>query len=189
MLNSVKKRLRSYTHDFTPSVDLVSSELHHGFYYFGPTQWRTQDFEKGGGARNFRKFERNINQNLKSSHSKFVPYSPQKQVKSKKQRSSLKIRPIFSPKTGEEQKRKRSSLKIRPIFSPKIGEEQKKKKVFTQNSSHIFPQNRCRAKKKRSSLKIRPIFSPETGEEQKEKKRSSLKFRPIFCPVRPSPKY
>ena len=27
-----KKRLRSYAHDFTPSVDLVSSELHHGFY-------------------------------------------------------------------------------------------------------------------------------------------------------------
>ena len=42
-----------------------------------------QDFEKGG-ARNFRKFERNIDQNLKLSHSSFVPFFAQNQVKSKK---------------------------------------------------------------------------------------------------------
>ena len=38
-----------------------------------------QDFEKGGG-RNFRKFERNIDQNLKLSHSNFVPFFAQNQV-------------------------------------------------------------------------------------------------------------
>ena len=87
-----------------------------------------QDFEKGGGgggARNFRKFERNIDQNLKLSHSNFVLFFAQNQVKSKKKRFSLKFRPIFRLKSGEEQK-KRSSLKFRPIFRPKSSEEQKK---------------------------------------------------------------
>ena len=54
------------------------------------------------GARNFRKFERNIDQNLKLSHSNFVPVFAQIQVKSKKKkRSSLKFRPIFLPKSGD----------------------------------------------------------------------------------------
>ena len=67
-------------------------------------QWRTRDFEKEG-ARNFRKFERNIDQNLKLSHSNFVPFFAQNQVKSKKKKSSLKFRPIFCPKSSEEQKK------------------------------------------------------------------------------------
>ena len=37
-------------------------------------------FWKGGGARNFRKFERSIDQNLKSSQSNFVPFFAQNQV-------------------------------------------------------------------------------------------------------------
>ena len=54
--------------------------------YFN-AQRRTQDFEKGGGgARNFRKFERNIYQNLKLSHLNFVLYFAQNQVKSKKKK-------------------------------------------------------------------------------------------------------
>ena len=71
-----------------------------------------------GRARNFRKFERNIDQNLKLPHSNLVPFLAQNEVKSKKKRSSLKFRPILRPKSGEEQK-KRSSLKFRPIFRPK----------------------------------------------------------------------
>ena len=47
---------------------------------------------KRRGARNFRKFEKNIDQNLKLSHSNFVPFFAQNQVKSKK-------------KSGEEQKK------------------------------------------------------------------------------------
>ena len=38
----------------------------------------------GGGGAETRKFERNIDQNLKLSHSNFVPYFAQNQVKSKK---------------------------------------------------------------------------------------------------------
>ena len=51
---------------------------------------------KRGGARNFRKFERNIDQNLKLSYSNFVPFFAQNQVKSKKKKGL--------PKSGEEQK-------------------------------------------------------------------------------------
>ena len=40
----------------------------------------------GGGSRNFRKFERNIDQNLKLPHSNFVPFFAQNQVKSKKKK-------------------------------------------------------------------------------------------------------
>ena len=40
--------------------------------------------KRGGGAKNFRKFERNIDQNLKLPHSNFVPFFAQNQVKSKK---------------------------------------------------------------------------------------------------------
>ena len=56
---------------------------------------------KREGARNFRKFERNIDQNLKFSYSNFVPFFAQNQMKSKKKRSSLKFRPIFHPKSGD----------------------------------------------------------------------------------------
>ena len=53
------------------------------------------------GGRNFRKLERNIDQNLKLSHSNFVPFFAQNQVKSIKKRSSLKFHPIFRPKSGD----------------------------------------------------------------------------------------
>ena len=69
-----------------------------------------------GGARNFRKFERNIDQNLKLSYSNFA----QNQVKSKKKRSSLKFRPNFRPKLGEEQKKKKKKglhSNFVPIFA------------------------------------------------------------------------
>ena len=90
-----------------------SSEL------YGPLSSACRILKRGGGGgRNFRKFERNIDQNLKLSHSDFVPFFAQNQVKSKKKRSSLEFRPIFRPKSGEEQKKKRSSLKFHPIFHP-----------------------------------------------------------------------
>ena len=56
---------------------------------------------KRGEARNFKKFERNIDQNLKLSNSNFVPFFAQNQVKSKKKKSSLKFRPIFRPISGD----------------------------------------------------------------------------------------
>ena len=48
------------------------------------------------GARNFRKFERNINQNLKLSHSNFVPVFAQNQVKSKKKVLHSNFVPFFA---------------------------------------------------------------------------------------------
>ena len=53
-------------------------------------------FWKEGGARIFRKFERNIDQNLKLSHSNFVPFFAQTQVKSKK-KVFTQISSHFSP--------------------------------------------------------------------------------------------
>ena len=102
-------------------------------------QWRTQDFEKGGGG----------GQKLQKIWEKH---------KSKFEIVTTQIRPIFSPKTGEEQKEKGLHSKFVPYFPQK--QVKSKKKVFTQNLSHIFPKNRWKAKKKRSSLKFRPIFRP-----------------------------
>ena len=49
-----------------------------------------------GGARNFRKFERNIDQNLKLSHSNLVPFFAQNQVKSKKKGLHSNFVPFFA---------------------------------------------------------------------------------------------
>ena len=51
---------------------------------------------KRGGAKNFRKFERNIDQNLKLSHSNFVPFFAQNQVKSKKKGIHSNFVPFFA---------------------------------------------------------------------------------------------
>ena len=51
---------------------------------------------KKGGARIFRKFERNIDQNLKLSHSNFVPFFAQTQVKSKKKGLHSNFVPFFA---------------------------------------------------------------------------------------------
>ena len=80
---------------------------------------------KRGGARNFRKFERNMDQNLKLSYSNFVPFFAQNQVKSKKKKKGLHSNfvPFFSQnQVKSKEKKKRSSLKFRPIFSPKSGD-------------------------------------------------------------------
>ena len=53
--------------------------------------------KRGGGSRNFRKFERNIDQNLKLSKSSFVSF--------------------FRPKTGEEQKKKGLHSNFVPFFA------------------------------------------------------------------------
>ena len=53
--------------------------------------------KRGGEARNFRKFERNIDQNLKLSYSNFGP--------------------IFRPKSGEEQKKKGLHSNFVPFFA------------------------------------------------------------------------
>ena len=50
----------------------------------------------GGGGRNFRKFERNIDQNLKLSHSNFVLFFAQNQVKSKKKGLHSNFVPFFA---------------------------------------------------------------------------------------------
>ena len=89
-----------------------------------PTPSSVRRILKRGGARNFRKFERNIDQNLKLSHSNFVPFFAQNQVKSKKKGLHSNFVPFFAQ--NQVKKKKRSSLKFRPIFCPKSGEEQKK---------------------------------------------------------------
>ena len=48
------------------------------------------------GARNFRKFKRYIDQNLKLSHSNFVPFFAQNQVKSKKKGLLSSFVPFFA---------------------------------------------------------------------------------------------
>ena len=50
----------------------------------------------GGGARNFRKFERNIDQNLKLSHSNIIPVFAQNQVKNKKKGPHSNFVPFFA---------------------------------------------------------------------------------------------
>ena len=126
------------------------------FYYCGYWQARSQDLEKGGGGLfwksekcandldssfhwpwiSFRRFVRNLRQNVseRSEIQRFFPpkirWSPKK--KKKKKRSSPKFRVIFRPKS-----------KIQTFFPPKIGWSPTKKK-----------------KKKRSSPKFRAIFLP-----------------------------
>ena len=73
--------------------------------------------KRGGGARKFRKFEKNKDLNLKLSHSISVKFFVQNLVESKKT-SSLKFRPYLRPKLGKEQEKKRSSLAFGPISSP-----------------------------------------------------------------------
>ena len=91
------------------------------------------------GGRSFWKFEKNKDLNLKLSHSNFVPFFAQNQVKSKK-KSSLKFRPIFRPKSSEEQK-KRSSLKFRPIFAQNQVKSKKKKKGLHSDFVLFFAQS------------------------------------------------
>ena len=63
-----------------------------------------------GGARKFRKFGNNKDQNENFPAQNQVRFPAQTQVKSKnKKRSSLKFSPVFGPKLGEDQN-KRSSL-------------------------------------------------------------------------------
>ena len=64
----------------------------------------TQDFRKGG-ARKFRKFENNEDQNENFPAQNQVRFPVQTQVKTKKKRSSLKFGPVFGPKLGGGQKK------------------------------------------------------------------------------------
>ena len=68
-------------------------------------QKRTRDFEKGGRARNFRKFERNIDQNLKLPQSNYVPFFAQKQVKSKKKGLHSNFVPFFAQNQVKSKKK------------------------------------------------------------------------------------
>ena len=115
------------------------------------------------GGRNFRKFERNIDQNIKLSHLNFVPFFAQNQVKSKKKKKKG-LHSNFVPFSTQNQvNRKKKGL--HSSFVPFSAQNQVNRKKKGLHSSFVpfFAQNQVKSEKKRSSIAFSPSSSPKPG--------------------------
>ena len=80
--------------------------------------------KRRGGGRNFKKLEKNKDQNKKLLHPKSTRFSCPKFGEEQKKGLHSNLVRFFCPKLGEEQK-KRFSLKFSPTICPKFGADQK----------------------------------------------------------------